>query len=530
MPQVRYAFRDDIKTISLLVQGSTAACPLCQIVTLRKREIVPDFLDQYIALDIKGSRFPNSGLTEYGRSVEINKKYRKCLVKIDSQIEFTVKPSVMQRMAEFLPAYTSVALFNFFDGQPYGYLVVLQVYETNITIPSKLMEKGRMSSAQIIHLYDSYGEKTVFDIRDEPKPLIEPGIFNYIKDEILHILRLENALVGVYECDDESKRLLRQKRDIYNHTTGQYKHTFNEDDDIDRSQVDYEETYRKIVSLDSSLKEFVDYVRKIKAPQMVEWQTLLPKATTGNKQAHDRLVEMYTRNVLRIALSYAEKFNLPIADTIQDGIIGLIMAINKFEKSGATVFQQYFPLWVRQFIQRKMRTYLYNKYFPIHVHEIMMKIKELAYRQGIDLTQDFDISELLVGSICDELNIDAERARQLLKYLTPVVSLEEMVDRSNEEVSCSNDDIVAFILPDVVSAQVLDKSIQSVIKEILSTLTPREACVMRLRHGFDDGQPKTLEEIGKQFNLSRERIRQIETKALRRLRHPSRSKKMKDLL
>src|SRR5699024_9888555 len=135
---------------------------------------------------------------------------------------------------EFFPAYNATGLYNFFEGQPSGYIAVLQVYEATTEIPDALMEKGRMGSAQIIQLYDKDGQKTYFDVPDCITPLLDEGTFEYIRDEILHELRVENALIGVYVDDEESKQLLWQKRDAYNDSTGQFKHTFNEDDDIDR--------------------------------------------------------------------------------------------------------------------------------------------------------------------------------------------------------------------------------------------------------------------------------------------------------
>ena len=152
MPQIQYAFRDDAKTIAMLTQGSTAACPLCQIVTLRKREITPEFLDHYMVMDVKGTNFPASALTDYGRALGFPTNHRKFLAIVDSQIEFTVKSRTMHKLTEFLPAYTGTALYNFFEGQPYGYLVVLKIYSVSDEIPDSLLAKGRMGSAQIISL------------------------------------------------------------------------------------------------------------------------------------------------------------------------------------------------------------------------------------------------------------------------------------------------------------------------------------------------------------------------------------------
>ena len=529
MPQIQYAFRDDAKTISMLTQGSTAACPLCQIVTLRKREITPDFLDQYMVMDIKGTNFPASALTEYGRSLTQQANCRKFVAVIDSQIEFTVKSRTMHKLAEFLPAYTGTALYNFFEGQPYGYMVILKVYSVSTEIPDTLMRKGRMGSAQIISLYDLYGDKTQFNLLESPQPIIEDGIFDYIKYEILHTLRIENALIGVYGNDDESKRLLRQKRDDYNDSTGAYKHTFNEDDDVDRSQVDYEETYTRVLSLAPTLEPFINYVREIKPPQMVEWQTLLPKAVSGDVRAKERIVEMYLRNVIRIALYYANRYEIQIEDAIQDGIIGLMTAIEKFDDSTNDTFQQYYPLWVRQVIQREMPSHLYARYFPVHIHEKLLAIREIATRYGLNLPEDYYlIDEKLIDDICQELEISTDKAKDYVRYLVPEISFETYMETVED-----NDAIIdsaLIVCEDDLADWATQKMAQEVLEDVLHTLTPREEYTIRLRFGFIDGRPRTLEEVGREFDITRERVRQIEAKALRKLRHPSRARLLKGYL
>ena len=128
---------------------------------------------------------------------------------------------------------------------------------------------------------------------------------------------------------------------------------------------------------------FVAYVQTIKPPQMVEWQTLLPKALAGNTTARMRIVEMYTRNVLRIALYYSEKYELPIADIIQDGLVGLITSIDKFDQAESSTFQTYYPMWVRQMIQREMPHYMYARYFPVHIHEKLWQFVKSQRRLGL---------------------------------------------------------------------------------------------------------------------------------------------------
>lgn len=529
MPQIQYAFRDDAKTVAMLTQGSTAACPLCQIVTVRKREIAPDFLDQYMVMDIKGTNFPASALTEYGRTLTQHANHRRFVAVIDSQIEFIVKSRTMHKLTEFLPAYTGTALYNFFEGQPYGYLIVLRVYSVSEEIPDALMTKGRMGSAQVISLYDLYGEKTQYNLLEKPQAIIEEGTFDYIKYEILHALRVENALIGVYGTDEESKRLLRQKREDYNDSTGTYKHTFNEDDDVDRAQVDYEETYTRVLSLAPTLTTFINYVREIKPPQMVEWQTLLPKAVNGDVRAKNRIVEMYLRNVIRIALYYAEKHGIPIEDAIQNGIVGLMTAVEKFDDSTNDTFQQYYPLWVRQVIQREMPTHLYARYFPVHIHEKLLIIREIATRYGLSLPEDYYlVDDKLIASISEELEVSTDKAKNYLRHLIPEISLEAYMETLED--NGANIDPVLIVDDEDLTNWTNQRMSQKALDSVLHTLTPREEYTIRLRFGFIDGRPRTLEEVGREFDITRERVRQIEAKALRKLHHPSRSRLLKGYL
>lgn len=528
MTQIQYAFREDAKTIAMLTQGSTVECPLCQIVTLRKREIAPEFLGHYMVMDVKGTNYPTSALTEYGNSILYPDSHRKFLAVIDSQIEFTVKARTMNKLTEFLPAYTGIGLYNFFEGQPYGYLVVLKVYAITEEISDSLMAKGRMGSAQIISLYDEYEEKTRINIHEKPTPIIDEGTFEYIKYEILHTLRLENALIGVYENDEESKQLLQQKRDDYNDSTGTYKHTFNEEDDVDRAQVDYEETYMRVLTLAPELTEFIDYVRNIKAPQMVEWQTMFSRAADGDMQAKHRIAEMYIRNVVRIALYYSERFDLPVEDTIQDGVLGLMTAIEKFDASSNDTFQQYYPLWVRQVIQREMPVYLYARYFPHHFHEKLLDIKEIGVKCGLSLPADYElIDDDFIEAVSNELEMSTEAARKYLKYFVPEISIDEYFSDHEQSADIRDTELIYDGAEEMfIYAQ--QKEVRKALNEVLKTLTPREEHAIRLRFGFDDGRTRTLEEVGKVFNITRERIRQIETKALRKLRHPSRANKFKN--
>ena len=235
---------------------------------------------------------------------------------------------------------------------------------------------------------------------------------------------------------------------------------------------------------------------------------------------------MYTRNVLRNALYYSEKFNIPVADAIQDGIVGLIMAIDKYDQADSEKFQTYFPIWVQQVIRRSMSHYMYAAYFPAHTHEMLMTIRVLASQLGIDFPIESTDADELLSAICERLNCTESKARDLLKYLAPPESFESIIEAENE-----SDDGTGVLFDSSFEDEMIDmimkKDARNVILRCMETLSSRGAKVLAMRYGLSGDSPKTLEEIGQVLGVTRERVRQIEEKELRRLRHPSRSKILK---
>ena len=284
--------------------------------------------------------------------------------------------------------------------------------------------------------------------------------------------------------------------------------------------------YRRIVEKDAALADFIAYVKTIKAPQMVEWQTLYPKACDGDDLARARIIEMYTRNVLRIALFYSDKYNLPIADVIQDGLLGLMTSIDKFEQAESTTFQTYFPMWVRQFIQREMPQYMYARYFPVHIHERLMAVREIASNENIELPPDAMACKMLLPAICKELELSEDRALQLLSYFSTIESLDVLLEQIAEDDEYGSVPLCLIYDEDMLR-RATESDLQSAIQECFQSLSPREVEILSRRNGMY-GEVETLEDVGNRFGVTRERIRQIETKAIRKLRHPSRAKKLRD--
>ena len=275
------------------------------------------------------------------------------------------------------------------------------------------------------------------------------------------------------------------------------------------------------LNTDDPVKMFLKEIGKIPLLSSEDEMKLAELMVRGDERAKKKLVEANLRLVVSIAKRYMGR-GMQFLDLIQEGNLGLIKAVDKFEPAKGFKFSTYATWWIRQAITRSIADQARTIRIPVHMVETINRLirtsRHLLQMLGREPTPE---------EIAEEMEISVEKVREIMKVAQEPISLETPIGEE-EDSNLGN------FIPDEdepsPSEQAADVLLREQIEEVLETLTPREAKVLKLRFGLLDGRTRTLEEVGKEFAVTRERIRQIEAKALRKLRHPSRSKKLKDFM
>ena len=290
---------------------------------------------------------------------------------------------------------------------------------------------------------------------------------------------------------------------------------------IKEEETEIDLTIPEGIALDDPVRMYLKEIGKVPLLSPEEEHDLAKKMSEGDEEAKKMLSEANLRLVVSIAKRYVGRGML-FLDLIQEGNLGLIKAVEKFDYQKGYKFSTYATWWIRQAITRAIADQARTIRIPVHMVETINKLIRISRQLLQELGRDPYPEE-----IAKEMNLSIDKVREIQKIAQEPVSLETPI--GEEEDSHLGD-----FIPDDDAPAPAEAASFSLLKEqlttVLSTLTPREEKVLRLRFGLDDGRARTLEEVGKEFEVTRERIRQIEAKALRKLRHPSRSKKLKDYL
>ena len=347
-----------------------------------------------------------------------------------------------------------------------------------------------------------------------------------------------DGFFGSFELDDEQWEIVNAYLEQNGIIVSLPEETMDEDDPSDAELIAEEEENEVEHSLDIDIDAVAEginiedpvrmYLKEIGKVSLLtaEEETELAMIMESDdeekaKEAKQRLAEANLRLVVSIAKRYVGRGML-FLDLIQEGNLGLIKAVEKFDYRKGFKFSTYATWWIRQAITRAIADQARTIRIPVHMVETINKLVRVSRQLLQELGREPTPEE-----IAKEMNIPVERVREIIKISQEPVSLETPI--GEEEDSHLGDFIQDANVPVPADAAAFSL-LQDQLHEVLNTLTPREQKVLRLRFGLDDGRARTLEEVGKEFNVTRERIRQIEAKALRKLRHPSRSRKLKDYL
>ena len=294
-----------------------------------------------------------------------------------------------------------------------------------------------------------------------------------------------------------------------------------EDDPIGNAEESPEDVSSDLIKLDDPVRMYLKEIGKIKLLSPEEELEVARRMAEGDADARKKMTESNLRLVVSIAKRYVGR-GMQLLDLVQEGNLGLLKAVEKFDYTKGYKFSTYATWWIRQAITRAIADQARTIRIPVHMVETINRVIRTAHSMVQELGREPSAEE-----IAAEMKLDVSKVEEILKIAQEPVSLETPI--GEEEDSHLGD----FIQDEVVSQPAEAASftlLREQLEEVLTTLTPREEQVLRMRFGLSDGKSHTLEEVGKEFDVTRERIRQIESKALRKLRHPSRSKKLRDFL
>lgn len=373
---------------------------------------------------------------------------------------------------------------------------------------------------------------------DETKKNIEPELsLEQIKEAILEKGKKRGSVsykeimdkLSVFDQDSDQideyfEYLSDQGIDIINEESGNIDGQIisdEKDDDLDDDNFDLDDLSIPGIKINDPVRMYLKEIGRVPLLSAEEEIILAERIEQGDEEAKRRLAEANLRLVVSIAKRYVGRGML-FLDLIQEGNMGLIKAVEKFDYRKGFKFSTYATWWIRQAITRAIADQARTIRIPVHMVETINKLIRVSRQLLQDLGREPTPEE-----IAKEMDLSVEKVREIMKIAQEPVSLETPIgEEDDSHLGDFIEDQDALAPSDAAAYELLKEQLE----DVLDTLTEREENVLRLRFGLDDGRTRTLEEVGKVFGVTRERIRQIEAKALRKLRHPSRSKRLKDFL
>lgn len=325
-----------------------------------------------------------------------------------------------------------------------------------------------------------------------------------LEDDIIDIC-IEHDL-DLVEIDNLCDLLLHQKMIVKGADVT--KNINDTESYVDRSHLDYDALLEKIKCEYPNCAAIIDVILDILPPQSKEWQIIITEAKNGNSYAKDRMIKMYLRTVMKQAYYFSKDYYCDFEEAFQNGVIGLINAIDKYNATSPDLFPSYFPLWVRQSMWREgtIKGTIFR--YPAHYRDQL----NIITSDVAGIMEDDNFEEA-VSLVTDKARLQSELSdEEIIKYILPYLEVPDDLE--------AEDDIEIM----------LQGTMKELVEEMLSILNDRERYVLELRYGLVDQQECTLEEVGGKLNVTRERVRQIEVKALRKLQHLFQSRKLKDYL
>lgn len=524
MAEVKYALREDPSTICMLEDSGKFFKNYCQVTVFARNILKPECFSQYIYFaPFMGTNGKFHGdLTDVRITMGDNKMEPEFnyVTVIESEVEFRVTSTVMKHLSrEYMPAWGMKSYLDYFSDRPSGLLLFLRVYRVNQAIDYKYLEKGSKGSFQLFRLYDEYENETSLRV-DGLTPVISDNKFSYMKDEIIHLLKVDNSFIVEYDNTEkgfqnlndrfEADKLLRdthQKWENRHLQWGKNGYDIDADEDFDMAQLDYDAIYRRVIELYPDMEPIVEYVRNLQAARLGEYDYLLNDVHEQNDNAKTselRIFDMSVRAAVKNALYCYENDGIDLEDAFQEACIGIVMAIRKHNDGVGGLFPSYASMWMTQVMHRNLPYYQYNCRLPVHYMEKIAKIvHELQEAVGSINFSTLQPKDLM-GLLLRYTSCGKEDASRLSTILIPAISLEELLEEGFDELFSDKNKTV----DEMENALYFDT-----VPDSLNALTERERNIIVMRFGLNDSQEYTLEEVGKVMGITRERVRQIEKKA-----------------